>query len=96
MKMYSVRETNSEKPWVQYLMVIFIGLIPLVLSFTLHSGATIGASLPLSMVLMFMAGIIFSGLGVYSSVKDASKGFAMSCMVAGAALIGAPQLAFLL
>lgn len=96
MKTYSSRETNSEKSLIQYLVVIFIGLVPLALSITLHAGATIGASLPLSMMLMFVAGIIFSGLGVYSSAKDSNKGFAVFCMVAGAVLIGAPQLAFLL
>lgn len=96
MKMYSSRETHSVKPSVQYLMLIFVGLIPLVLSMTLHSGATIGTSLPMSMILMFVAGIIFSGIGVYSSARDTNKGFAMICLAVGAALIGTPQLAFLL
>jgi hypothetical protein len=96
MKAYSSRETNRDNLWVRYLAVIFIGLVPLVLGITLRPAATIGASFSSSMMLIFMAGIIFSGLGVYSSVKDDHKGFAMLCLTVGAALIGVPQLAFLL
>jgi hypothetical protein len=96
MKTYISRETNNEKSWVQYLLAVFTGLVPLLLSIALYPTTMTGASFSLSMMLMFTAGIIFSGLGVYSSVKDQHKGFAMICLTAGAVLIGAPQLLFLL
>jgi VIT1/CCC1 family predicted Fe2+/Mn2+ transporter len=86
-------EDNNERPWVQYLLAAFVGLVPLALSITLRNSALIG---PLSSIIFMMtAGIIFTGLGLYSSAKDANKGLGMFSLVAGAALVGISELSLL-
>jgi hypothetical protein len=95
METYSSKETNHVKPLSRYLAVVFMELVPLSLAITFPHNTGISL-VSFTMALMLISGIIFSGIGIYSSMKDAQKGFAMFCMVVGAVFIGAPQLAFLL
>ena len=88
-------ESNRGASAVAYTLAAFAGTVPLSVGLHLRSEGPFGPTVALSTALIVLAGLIFTGLGLYSSVHDERNGFAIACMAVGAVVIGMGQMGIL-